>query len=160
MIYLSNVGISQNSLRNPLSVVPMSQYVSEGGLFNRTTLPKEAPLISIARFEDGYQMIRDGHHRACAMLIGGRKYIDWSEYLIEHYTYKRYNSVNYSAGWVTPIDPITEVRIGDLKDWKQRVKQIWDTQSPQHAIHLINTRRDLYSSKKEFDTIESLSERM
>ena len=47
-------------------------------------------------------------------------------------------------GWVTPFDPRVSVRLSDIGQFKQRVQDIYWKQSPQHAIHLIHTRPELY----------------
>ena len=126
---LSSLIPTHGALRNFQQVETMIRFVLEGGVFDRKTLDcfaaekgiKPSPLIQITEFEDGDRYIHDGHHRALSIYMGGRKEIYESEYETTRWTYEQYLEVNFGQNWVTPFDPRTEVRIADLKQWKQTV---------------------------------------
>jgi hypothetical protein len=148
-----------------VQVGALCDYVRKGGVINLAALigfatrpeVSHAPLISINIFEDGYQIIRDGHHRAVAIKMAGRNYLRDSEYETEEYTYQEWNEYNYDEGWMTPHNPHTHTRKPDLADWKNRVVDTHQYQSPDHARHLVLTGRDSYATMKKTDTIEHLT---
>ncbi len=129
---LSSLIPTHGALRNFQQVETMVRFVLGGGVFDRKTLDlfaaekgiKPSPLIQITEFEDGDKYIHDGHHRALSIYMGGREEIYESEYEATRWTYSQYLEVNFGQNWVTPFDPRTEVRIADLKQWKQTVASI------------------------------------
>lgn len=74
-------------------------------------------------------MIQDGHHRAVSTLLGGRKFFTDEEYQIQHWNYDEYLQVNLKNGWYTPYDPKTEVRIEDIKTYKEEVQKLIGTKA-------------------------------
>lgn len=163
-MYLSNVGISQNKVRNFMQVPDMVKFVNKGGIFNRDELADhraslygDIKLISIVVMEDGYQFIRDGHHRAVSIHLGGRKFLYQQEFVIEKMTYDLYAEINFEATWVTPIDPHDYVRKADIGRWKQKIDEIRQLEGDKNALRYILTHQDEYAKKKEFDSVENLA---
>ena len=97
-------------------------------------------LSAIARFPDDRMMIRDGHHRCLATYIGGRTYLRHDEYSVETYTYEMYAEINFEAGFVTPFDPHTEVRVPDFTAFRQEVFRLY-ARNPEGS-------RSVYSTKQ------------
>lgn len=112
----------------------MWEFVASGGYFNEESLRKHNPyhtsLIAIARVPVGaincglhnhegyYHFIRDGLHRCCvAHLYRGMLRED--EYFQEEHTLEDFEQVNLDCGWVTPLNPITEVRLADFHHYKK-----------------------------------------
>lgn len=127
----------QNSLRNPEQLPEMIEFVRLGGIFTKEVLslfPKKKlektsellkidSLIKIVRFEDGSLYVHDGLHRATAIWIAGRTYLDPREFVLENWKYDYYLEININENWFTPFDPRKEVRINDILVYKNMVKE-------------------------------------
>lgn len=117
----------------------------------------------------------DGHHRVCAIHLGGRNYIDEEEYVILHLTYKMAMSVNLDAGFVTPFDPrkeacnsglqtliLPQVRKRDFLGFKKQVlemrrkKEKLDTELEDFIIH----NKSIYSKPRTVKTIIDMIRRI
>jgi hypothetical protein len=143
-LQLDTLGIMHDEIRHKHQVVKMSWLVRDGLFWTRDVLRAHADkhhtpvpqLIAIARFPDGRMMIRDGHHRCLATYIGGRAYLRHDEYIVETYTYEMYAEINFEAGFVTPFDPRTEVRVPDFTAFRQEVFRLY-ARNPEeaHAQH-------------------------
>ena len=172
-LYLSNVGISQNRVRAYTQVPDMVRHVRGGGLFDKKTLEEhserinaygsnkaryDAKPIAVVVMDDGYRFIRDGHHRAVSIFIGGRKYLDNREFVFESMNYRQFADINFEATWVTPIDPRDYVRFADIGPWKQKVDSLRSLYGDEMASRYILTHQDEYAKKKKFDSIEHLAE--
>ncbi len=175
MIAFKDILTTQLSIRNGYQIAGMSEFVREKGKFTRAALDayakndgtQPAPLVQINKFEDGVLVLLDGHHRGVGILEGGRDYFAKEEMEIKHYTYSDFDDIVFLRpdeswmGWVTPFDPRVSVRLSDIGDFKKRVYDIYWKQSPQHAIHLIHTRPELYKCTRAelpipVDSIEQL----
>jgi hypothetical protein len=100
----------------------MLQFLYEGNIFSQDKLcGNHKGLIIIAKFEDGCKYFRDGHTRSLAIFATGRHEIHEEEYKVEKYTYSQWEEINTKAGWVTPFDPKTEIRIADFWNYKNSV---------------------------------------
>lgn len=64
--------VSQRLLRNPEQIAHMIQAIRDGS---------PLPPILIAEHEDGTTQILDGHHRAAAYWLAGRRELLYGEYL-------------------------------------------------------------------------------
>ena len=154
---------TQHSVRNGWQIPGMSKFIKAGGYFNRKSLDEFAkkngnrpsPLVQINEFEDGVKALLDGHHRGIGILEGNRDFFNDDEIEVKHYTYKEFTDIVFLnpdsswMGWVTPFDPRNSIRFAETKAFKDRVKDIYKTQSPQHAIHYILTNKDGYSYDRE-----------
>jgi hypothetical protein len=107
----------------------MVLFVREGGFFDAKNLQKfaeenhirTAPIIKIARFEDGKLFLHDGHHRVCSILLGNRDFLEKDEFFVEDWFYADYMSINLEQKWYTVFDPRKEVRIADISKYKKMV---------------------------------------
>lgn len=178
MLDLKKLITTQISVRNKKQIVGMVKFIRGGGLFDRKSLDEfatktgksSAPLIQINEFEDGGLFVLDGHHRSIGIIEGGRNYLHETEYEIIQYTYKEFEDIVFLKedgdwmGWVTPFDPRTHVRYSDTKKFKDRVREIYYSQSPDHAVHFIKTHPEMYcclrsSLDNPIDTFEQLTEK-
>lgn len=125
---VNDLYISQQGLRNIKEIEQMVEYCKAGHVFNlvninaylisKTNKKKFDSLIEISRFEDGRLMIHNGHHRCLAIYLGRKsKELYSSEYVIKDWKYDDYRFCSLPE-WVTPFDPILEIRVSNLKDWK------------------------------------------
>jgi hypothetical protein len=118
---LAELWVMQEELRHPIE--DMLWHVLQGGGWTRQEIERHSANsepIQIVEFEDGCRMIHDGHHRVMASFLTGRT-LTPQEYIIVPMTYDRYRTPNFSIGFVTPFDPVTEVRIHDFMDFKKSV---------------------------------------
>jgi hypothetical protein len=102
-------------------------------------------------------MIRDGHHRCLATYIGGRAYLRHDEYLVEAYTYEMYAEINFEAGFVTPFDPRTEVRVPDFTAFRQEVFRLY-ARNPEEAVAFIRQNKSRYARPHMRNNLAQLAE--
>ena len=112
----------QNGLRlAQIELEQMWKFLSNGGIFNCESLnihdPVSCSLIAIVRMEDGLYYIRDGLHRVT--LIHTLRELREDEYFVENRKYDDFRQMNLSTRWITPFDPITEVRLSDFRVFKE-----------------------------------------
>jgi hypothetical protein len=122
MIYIDDITITQNGIRNPDQLSKMVEFVRSGGFFNLEALQLHRPdarkIIQLPQFPDGKIYLHDGHHRTASIWLGGRNYLREDEYRLYNETYERYMELNPSEDWYTPFDPRTEVRLPDFFQFK------------------------------------------
>lgn len=88
---------------------------------------RDATPIGVTRFEDGRLMLRDGLHRATAVMLGRADgTLDASEVVIEDMTYAMFLAPALAAGLYAPFDPRTEVRIADFRGFRDQVFDVRD----------------------------------
>lgn len=105
--------------------------------------PAAAP-IAVVRFEDGRLMLRDGLHRATAILVGrpsGR--LAAGELVIEELTYEMFLRPALAAGLYAPFDPRTEVRIADFRWLRDEVQR--ELRAGRDPIAYIDAHRHAYT---------------
>lgn len=159
MITVDELQVTQRNIRNPEQLARMTAFVRDGGFFTKNCLSKHqsrgktSPLIEITQFEDGQYFLHDGHHRAAAIVLGGREFIDNTEYRIRHFTYDEYIHPNLAVEWWTPFDPRIELRLSDTSSFKNMLHKFNDGVSPDDEnfsmsedaiLHTIYTKRHLY----------------
>jgi len=113
-------------------MLEMIDFVRVGGIFSRQNLDlfadregiRHSPLIKLARFEDSKIYLHDGHHRASAIWLGGRKELYAEEYFIVDWLYQDYLTINIKQRWYTVFDPRKEVRIPDISSFKSKVDKL------------------------------------
>lgn len=158
MLPIRSLLIIQDELRNPEQIPDMFHFVKDGGNFSESE-----QLIEIAAFDDGKWYIHNGHHRAVAMFLAGRKDIYDNEYYFKHWKYEDYNSICFHnpdgtwRGYVTPFDIKTETRIADLAHHKQTVKKVYDLHGEEATRLYIKQTRPLYCKPKQLHTVKDLA---
>ena len=164
---LDTLETMHDEIRHKHQVVKMSWLVRDGVFWTRDVLrayadqhhtPVPRP-IAIAHFPDGRKMIRDGHHRSLAAYLGGRTYLRHDEYRVEVYTYEMYSEINFEAGFVTPFDPRTEVRVPDFTAFRQEVFQLY-ARDPAEAIAFIRQNKARYARQHTRNTLAQLAEHL
>lgn len=167
-IYLRDLITTQNSLRNMRQVGHMIEFIRQGGKFTfdarlaQHVLTEEIrstpPPMHISFMEDGSLMLHDGHHRAVAMLLGGREWIDDSEYESGHYTYDDYANVHPERGWYTPFNLYTEVRKPDFGWFKNNAKKIYERNGIHALKEFIRSDHETYAEPRRIKTIDELTQ--
>lgn len=149
---ISDLLVTQNGLRDSKQIKQMTDFVKSDGMFDEDTLGsyairnglRIAPLIEIARFEDGTLAIHNGHHRACSIYLGRkhhRLYVD--EYFVKEWKYSDYTDIVLPY-WITPFDVKTEVRVADLANWKKQVREFYKTDGEARTIEFINQNKSQF----------------
>jgi hypothetical protein len=167
LLQLDMLGIMHDEIRHKHQVVEMSWLVRAGLFWTSDVLRTHADrhhtpvprLIAIARFPDGRMMIRDGHHRCLATYIGNRTYLRHDEYIVETYTYEMYEEINFEAGFVTPFDPRTEVRVPDFTAFRQEVFRLY-AHNPDAAIAFIRQNKARYARPYTRSNLAQLAEHL
>jgi hypothetical protein len=112
---------------------------------------------------DGQYYIHNGHHRATALLLAQRYFLEHDEYYIKEWDYSDYEDIVFLnpdgtwRGYVTPFDVRTEARLPNFKPFKKHVKKLYYKQSPQHAIHYIKTHAQEYKRAKQWFDVQELA---
>lgn len=138
---------TENSMQNFASEHPLARG------FDSHSAPK---LINIAVFEDNMMCIHDGHHRAGAILLGGRDYVSDEEYRFSHMKYSQYAEINPTVWYVTPFDPRTEVRLEDFGDFKNTVVGLFQSGKMNEAIQYIQENKSMYATARTVRTVDEL----
>jgi hypothetical protein len=167
LLQLDTLGVMHDEIRHKHQVVEMSWLVRDGLFWTRDVLRAHADkhyipvphLIAIARFPDGRMMIRDGHHRCLATYIGDRAYLRHDEYVVETYTYEMYAEINFEAGFVTPFDPRTEVRVPDFTAFRQEVFRLY-AHNPDEAVAFIRQNKSRYARPHMRSNLAQLAEHL
>lgn len=146
-IKVDKLRVTQYGFRNRPQIQGMIDFVKEGGFFDEKSLKSPGPLMQIALFEDGKLYIADGHHRVVAIILGGRDYLDFSEFKITKWKYSDYTDINLNVGWVTPFDPRQELRIADYAEYKEALNHISDDKKEE----FIRDNKEMYVEPKTID---------
>lgn len=155
MLSVDEILVTQRKIRNREQLDNMVQFVQGGGFFTPNCLSKHksrgktSPLIEITMFEDGRYFLHDGHHRAASIVIGGRDFIDSTEYRIRVFKYDNYLSPNLAVEWWTPFDPRTEVRLSDMSEYKTLMHQLINRNAEADEIlETIECNKHLYTEAR------------
>lgn len=158
-LLLSGLVVTQNALRNIEQIGGMMQHIINNGRWTKDALTSwggtHNNLISIVQFSDGVKGIHDGHHRCVATLLGGRNYLYPSEYELCHRSYADYMCVNLDAGWITPFDPRTEVRLGNFLEFKDFVYELLE-KDVDAAMEYIVISKYLYACARDIQMLSEL----
>jgi len=152
MLSINDLFVTQHEIRNRVQLSRMVEFVKDGGFFTINCLSKHqsrgkvSPLIEVTSFEDGRLFLHDGHHRAAAIVLGGREFLDSTEYRIRYFTYDAYIHPNLSAEWYTPFDPRCEARLADMSEYKNMVHSLTDEEA---IMKLISENKNMYSQPCE-----------
>jgi hypothetical protein len=156
MLNIYDLTVTQKNIRNVEQLRDMVKIVKDGGFFTQNCLQKhphrgdKTPCIEITQFEDGKNFIHDGHHRVVSILLGGRDFIDNTEYRIRKFKYEDYLLPNLITAWWTPFDPRTDVRLSDMTEFKTLIKELIDKEeSTKIVLEKIEQNRHLYLESRD-----------
>lgn len=135
----------------------MKEFVTKGGIWKAEIFKPDAytrhgkegllsPLIALTRFEDGTLLIQNGHHR-CRATREIRSFLYDDEYLISDRITGGYLEVNFERTFVTPFDPITEIRLHDFHLYKRKVLELAAT-DPEQALKYIQEHPSEYKKPR------------
>jgi hypothetical protein len=154
---LNKLYVMQDGIRAAEQIPGMIEFVKSGGKWTLQNLQdyahkhnlKPSPIMEISLFPDGKLMIHDGHHRAIATYLGGRYFLYPNEFWIRNWKYEDYTEINFSARWVTPFDPRTELRSPEIYGLKTKAMKLFDSIGENAALDFINQAvftkpRDIY----------------
>jgi hypothetical protein len=162
---LRRVLCSQADVRSVAAIAEMIDHVRRGGEFSqhvinrradRTTFEDE-PLVCVSVFEDGLEMIHDGHHRAVSCILGGRDHLRDSEYFRLPIAYRKYTDIDLHDGWLTPFDPRSELRVADLSGFKERALRLAEEDEAAAARYILENPL-LYKLPRHLFGIADLAE--
>ena len=135
MLKLSEIHVTQSSVRNWQRVLDMIDFVRQGGIFTSEHVERYHqdesvfPLVKIKQMPDGNYYLHDGHHRALALYFGGRDHFLPEEYTLHAWpSYESFMEPNFAVGWVTPLDIRQEVRHPDIVPFKSLVLSLPEEQ--------------------------------
>jgi hypothetical protein len=143
----------------------MIEFVKNGGFWTLDILTKFAkekgiknpPLMEIVRFPDDKYMIHDGHHRLVSIYLGGREFIRSDEYVQKEWDYSDYLKINFKNGWVTPFNPIDEIRLPDIYGFKHAAIDLSKVNEAE-AIKYILSNKQLYAKPRTISKVSSLAQ--
>lgn len=166
-LLIADLATSHNRLRNKAALEEMTKYVASGGFWTEEYLReyalrnniRQSPIIQISRFDDGWQMIHDGHHRIGATHMAGRTYLRADEFNITDWTYSSYLEICHENNWYTPFDPRTYCRKADFAAFKKLARERFLSGEKQEIIHeWILSNSDLYVEPRGVQNISELIE--
>lgn len=170
-MFIDDLIVTQNGLRNPRQVSAMIEFVKAGGKFTYDARLAQhflsvsedhkgfPPPMHISMMEDGRKLLHDGHHRAVAMWLGGRRQLDPSEYESAKYTYADYSLPHPDRGWYTPFDVDLEVRLPDFSLFKRGAAKVYDVKGDPAAVDtLIMDLRHRYCEDRRIWRVSELVE--
>lgn len=160
MIYLEDLTITQELLRNPQQLPKMVQLVKNGAAFDEEALRAHGSaekLIEIAQFEDKHVFLHNGHHRCVAIWLGGRFHLEDSEYYIKQWKYEDYDTISFDNQYYTPFDIVNEVRIQNLAPYKTFIKNIIHEFGEEMAYDVIWQAKPLYATERKLKQVYELA---
>jgi hypothetical protein len=165
MIKVNDLSIMQECLRDKSQICAMIEFVKNGGFWTLDVLSKFAkekgkknsPLIEIVKFPDEKYMIHDGHHRLVSIYLAGRDFVRKDEYVQKEWDYCDYLKINFENGWVTPFDPIAEIRLPDIYKFKFTALDL-SLKNKEEAIKFILSNKNLYAKPRTISKVSSLAQ--
>ncbi len=164
-IQINDLDTSHNHLRNRKALDEMAEYIKGGGFWTEQYLReyatqhsiRQSPIIQLSRFDDGWMMIHDGHHRIGATHLAGRNYLREDEYNITDWTYDSYLEICHENNWYTPFDPRTHCRKADFAAFKKLARQRFlDGEDPKAISEWILKNPQLYVEPRVVRNISQL----
>lgn len=144
---------TQAGLRDWTLARSLAEQVRAGRTFDRVG---EKP-IEVSVFEDGRRYVHNGHHRVVAVHLAGRAALLPTEYAERAWTYAEYAAWNPTAGWVTPFDPRTEMRVADLTWHRAIIRGFQSGFVHGTDEHYARAHRHLYAIPRYTTTIAGLA---
>jgi hypothetical protein len=159
MIKISDLLLTQDSLRNIKQIPAMYEFVKSGGRFDLETVRSHAELNQVPRPKligifrlTGHPdeqhnkklWLHDGNHRVVS-IARVRDFLYDDECRIEEMPYSKLTEINLAAHWITPFDPLTHVRIADFGDFRAMVEKIHTNYGPAAAEMYIRENLTAYT---------------
>jgi hypothetical protein len=156
----------------------MIEFVRNGGIFSAEAIrdycemrpgpvPRDIYKIAIVILSvDGMPMgfyIRNGHHRAVSILLGGREILLPEEFDIEVRKAEEFKEIHFLntdgswMGWVTPFDIQTQCRLFNFGEYKAQVRDIYENEGPDQAVEFIEANQKLYCEPRRFERVLDLA---
>jgi hypothetical protein len=163
VLVLSTLWVSHNAVRDLNQVRRMVAHVRGGGRFAPSDAPAEAdaPMpatpIVINRFETGLLVLHDGHHRCVAAWLGGHRTLSAAEYRVWEFRLADYREMNLDNEWVTPFDPVAEVRAPDFFAYRDEAMRLLKVDRDRAAA-FIRASRSAYAEPRRVTTVPELAE--
>lgn len=175
---LSEVRVTQQSLRNLNQLPEMIEFVRNGGIFSSEAIrdytemrpgpvPRDIHRIAIAILSvDGLPSgfyIRNGHHRAVSIFLGGREVLLPEEFDIEVRTPNEFKETHFLntdgswMGWVTPFDIQTHCRLFNFGEYKAQVRDLYENDGPEAAMEFIEANQKLYCEPRRIERVSELA---
>ncbi len=155
-ILLEKLWVMQNNVRNYSKIPQMVDFLKNGGIWSENSLKlfsgKPQSLILIVVFEDGRLMIHDGTHRCLSAVLAGRRFLLEPEYKVENWSYTQYKNINFNNNWITPFDPLEELRIADLSSFKNKVYELKSLEEKRNFI--LNNKHEYCVKRNLFDVVD------
>ena len=163
-LQIDNLLVSQEAVEAH-KIRAMKEFVQKGGIWRTDVFQSDAytrhgiegilsPLIALTRFEDGTLLIQNGHHR-CRATREIRPYLYDDEYLISERIIGGYQEINFARTFVTPFDPLTEIRLVDFLHYKKKVLAM-AALDPIQAITYIQAHPEEYKKKRTIHRVMQL----
>lgn len=160
---VASLKVTQSWIRNADRVRRMVAFVRAGGIFTAEHVAEfhqdegSYSIIKLSRFPDGDVYIHDGHHRAVGLFLGGREWLLPEEYEVRDWgSYAPYAEINADAGWVTPLDLKSEVRLPDVMAFKRLAKETPEEELEELTVQL----KHMYAAPRTMETVEELAQRV
>jgi len=126
MIDIGTLNVTQFGIRDCRLLRDLLYYATNRAIFDLNFVLRLShecgSLIKLSRFPNGSCYVHDGHHRVIALFLAHRKFLYPQEYqYMDFDSYDRYNEVNFETGWVTPFNIREELRLPDVRNFKEYV---------------------------------------
>jgi hypothetical protein len=169
MIPLRKLLITQEELRHTSQIERMTEFVRNGGFWtlqamnlwhvSATDKPStRAPrLIQITQFPDENMVVQDGHHRCTSTFLGGREDLRHDEYEIQQWQYHEYEEIALQNSWITPFNPVTEVRVSDLMPFKMEATKVLALKGDAAMVEYIRANKHQYARPRKLRGVEELA---
>ena len=162
---LHSLKVMQADLRHWDHMDEMISFVKKGGFWTQEyleqyskeqNLSRVSPIISISRFEDGWDFLHDGHHRCVATWLAGRDYLRSDEFVLTNWVYEDYLEIAPHNNWYTPFHPKTHVRTADFAEFKAKAKERF-AKDPHAAVDWVYEHFDEFRTERLIETVPELA---
>lgn len=164
-IEISKLVPTQEQLRDYSVVEEMRKYALAGGAFTKNAIQSHEggngdQLIQISSTGDTMYVL-DGHHRIVAKLLAGQSHLFECEYEITDRKLSDFNSLNLDSGWLTPFNPVFEVRLNYTQKYKNTVTGMIDAKEhPWDIIAWIVGNEHMYKAPRSIKSFHEFVDLM
>lgn len=157
----------QSELRYYDAIRSMVDYVRSGGVWHQESMDeyalstgtKASGLIQLVEFPDGKIMLHDGHHRGVTTYLGNRHKLNDNEFQLTKWTYEDYLDINFKNKWVTPYDPRTHIRVGDIYKFKRKILNLAEMDETL-AAYTIRQSLNVYAVPRTINFVPDLAKKV